>query len=660
MVHGRDAILEIATNLIVRGSPMSAAAERDERRIPPVLILTGPGGSGKTAVLAELDRRLGDQPHVRLDAVRPGQADPPSLVDLLTTVIFEFIRHGAYRKKFSRFLVGRLITEMTLDDDLTVAYEQAKDKLGRFDPTTLGGQIAAMFALLPDETGGPAAADAVGQFVPSIVEGLTRTSWGRRVTLLTGHKWYGHRDRNLKKDAIAELVDLNRQRHHGGDEGKAAVNRTLMAAFLADVRHAARRGSTVDPVVLLDNADNDSGLEFLRALEKTRFEPGVDYEHDHLTVITTSNGSLVEWLKITDDEVPRGDPTVVERVRTGRLDVRGPWLPLPLRDLTGEEMLPLAEDVGIPARHRYRIVRMLRDLTAGHPGGTALLMRAAVLAGPDIAYPEDMLALPMPGSPRPGNDRHPPDTRSAADLILDMFLADLPGTLHFDLTTCAAARDRDEAGVIAGSPMIGTAFGDQQPLLSAAYWAPREPGGKPVMHPLLRLLLLRKLAQRPAAPRTAWRGVFGLLAEKAENEDDRMHHQFARGDVTAVVERLVTLLGERSGRQWLALVRSLASCPAHPDAAHAEFERTGDELTDAVTAVLTAWRGSADPTLIGRRAHLHGVVYTEMPIVARKARGDRGDFVSVAAHHQAMAKRWLDVQRRDPADPDPDELGSTR
>ena len=648
VLHGRDAILEIATNLIVRGSPVSGDARRAERRIPPTLLLIGPGGSGKTAVLAELDERLGDQPHVLVDAARtsPGGASP--VLDLLTAVMFGLARHDPRRFRFSRFLVGRLITEMALDDgNVTQARRQAEEALRRFDPATISGRIAAMVAMLPEQTGIPDSADAVQQFLPPLIEGLTRTKWGRRAALLSGHEWYGHRDRDRSRDAIAELVALNRLRRQGGEEGQAEVDRTLIEALLADLRRAVRR-KTVDPVVLLDNADHELGVELLRALEAIRTGPGLDYEHDHLTVIAAGNGTLVESLEITDDEVPVADPTVVERVRTGRLDVKGPWLPLPLLDFIEPEMLPLAEEVGIEAQHRHRVVRMLRELTDGHPGGTVLLMRAAVLAGASTACPGDMLArhLPVP----PSYDKNAAKTKPAADLVLDMFLADLPAALHYDLITCAAARDHDEAEVIAGSPLIGTAFHEQQPLLSTAFWSAREPGGKRVMHPLLRLLLLRPLATRPASDRTSWRSVFGLLAEKAENENDRLHHLFARGDTGVVVERLVASLRELGGRHWLALVRSLATCPAHPGVAAAEVERTGDELVDVVTAVLTAWRGSADPLEVGRRADLHGVVHTGMSPLARVARGDQGEFLSVAAHHHDMAKRWRNVRCGDPAD----------
>ncbi|MFJ6676500.1 hypothetical protein ACIQMJ_35810 [Actinosynnema sp. NPDC091369] len=649
VLHGRDAILEIATNLIERGSPVSGDARRAERRIPPTLVLVGPGGTGKTALLAELDERLGTQPHVLLDAARTGRDGTPPVLDLLTAVMFELARHDARRFRFSRFLVGRLITEMDgLDADNTArAHRQTEDALARFDPAALGARLAGMVALLPDQTGAPDAADAVQQFLPPLIEGLTRTRWGRRAALLSGHEWYGHRDRDRRRDAVAELVALNRLRRFGGSEGQGEVDRTLMEAFLADVRLAVRRG-TVDPVLLLDNADHESGVEFLRALAAIRYAPATDHPHDHLTVIAGGNGTLVESLEVANDEVPVDDPTVVERVRTGRLVVQGPWLTLPLRDLTEPEMLPPAEEVGIEPQHRHRVVRMLRELTAGHPGGTVVLLRAALLAGADTACPGDMLARHLPAPP--SRDRDAAKTKPAADLVLDMFLGDLPAALHYDLVTCAAARDHDEAAVIAGSPMIGTAFHEQQSLLSTAFWTVREPGGKRVMHPLLRLLLLRRLATRPPSATTSWRSVFGLLAERAEDDDDRLHHLFARGDTVAVAERLVALLPERRGRQWLALVRSLATCPAHPDVAAAEVEPTGDELVDAVTAVLTAWRGSADPLEVGRRADLHGVVHTEMSPLSRAARSDHDEFLAVAKHHHDMAMRWRNVRCGEPAD----------
>lgn len=320
VIRGREPVLDMLRDLIVHRSVAPGHTGRNpETWRPLVPILVGTGGSGRTFLLTELAGRLDEQPHVLLDAAR--MVDPgvrTSIPDLLTTMVFELVRRGGRRWRFSRYIVGRLVTGMDLDGtDVARAREQVCAELARVkDPEALARRLTGLLRLLPP-MGSPVPAGAVEQTIPLIVRGLTQWRMGRVITLRSGQDWYGHQDKGRNRNPVTELVTLNRMAKLGNKDAQAEVVRVLMAAFMADVREAARRGRAVDPVLLLDNADNEPAANFLSALNAVRTAPGADRSPDHLTVITASNGALLARLGIPDDQPPLDD-VGIENLRAGR------------------------------------------------------------------------------------------------------------------------------------------------------------------------------------------------------------------------------------------------------------------------------------------------------------------------------------------------------
>jgi hypothetical protein len=654
VIRGRDPVLEMLRDLIMHRSvvPKHAGRNADTWR-PLVPILVGPGGSGRTALLAELADQLHDQPHVMLDTaqmVSPGVW--ASIPDLLTTMVFTLVRQGGRRWSFSRYIVGRLVTEMDLDGvDTARARAQLCAELARVkDPEALGQRLASLVRLLP-LVGGPAIPDeAVEQTIPLITRGLTQLRMGRVVTLRAGQNWYGHRDKRWKRDPVAELVALNWMQKRGNEDAQAEVVQVLMAAFLADVRsEAARWGRALGPVLLLDNADSGPAVEFLCALEAVRTAPGADLSSDHLTVIATSNGALLAHLGITDDEQPLDDERI-DGLRAGRLDAPGPWLPVALRDLTPSEVGLMASDIQLPTASRHCVVRAVLGLTHGHPKASQLLLQAAAAAGSDRMNLQALLRARVPD--RPG--RTPVGER-----ILSSMLGPLPEPLRGDLITCAAARTQEEAELLARSGLLTTAVRDRVAVLSRAYWSSHDDDGRPIMHPLLRRLLLRELAARDREGPRGWATVFGWLVANVPRTDDdsgRLHYALALGDVGCVAVTLADLLATRGGDAWVRLVRSLVTTavptfltdgPVHTvrqvvaDALAQQAEAVDrPDWVATVATLLTAWQAVSDPLVTVERADLHAMVATGLDTVAELACNGFAVLVAEADVHRQLTRLW--------------------
>lgn len=654
VIRGRDPVLEMLRDLIVHRSAVLRSAGRNTGTWRPrVPILVGPGGSGRTALLTEIADRLYDQPYVMLDAAQ--MVDPgvrASIPDLLTTVVFELVRHGGRRWSFSRYIVGRLVTEMDLDGtDVARARSQVCAELARVkNPEALGRRLAGLVKLLPS-IGSPAIPDgAVEQTIPLIISGLTQWRMGRVVALRAGQDWYGHRDKGWNRDPVAELVALNRMAKRGNEDAQVEVVQVLMAAFLADVRsEAAWRGRALDPVLLLDNADSGPAVDFLCALDAVRTAPGADLSSAHFTVIATSNGALLAHLGVTDDEQPLDD-VGIEELRAGRVDAPGPWLPVALRDLTGPEIGLMASDIQLPAASRHCVVRAVLGLTHGHPGGSQLLLQAAAAADPDSMNLQALLRACVP-------DRS--GSIPVGERILNSILRPLPEPLRGDLITCAAARTQDEAELLARSGLLTTAVPDRVAVLSRAYWSPRDPDGKLVMHPLLRRLLLQKLAARDREGPRGWATVFGWLAANVSRADDDsgwLHHALALGDVECVAEKLADLLVTHGGESWLRLVRSLVTTAVPTfltdSPVHTVRQVVADALAQRAEAVdhhdrvatvaklLTAWQAVGDPLVTVERADLHAMVATGLDAVAELACNGFAVLVGEAERHRQLARLW--------------------
>lgn len=651
VIRGRDPVLDMLRDLIVHRSAVPRRTGKDTDTWGPLVpILVGPGGSGRTALLTELAGRLNEQPYVVLDAAR--MADPgvrASIPDLLTTMVFELVRRGGRRWRFSRYIVGRLVTEMDLDGtDVAHAHNQVCAELARVkDPEALGRRLAGLLRLLPP-IGGQVPAGVVEPTISLIVRGLTQWRMGRTITLRSGQDWYGYRHKEENRDPIAELVNLNRMAKWGNEDARAEVVQVLMAAFLADVREAAQRGRAVDPVLLLDNADNEPAVDFLNALNAVRAAPNADHSPDHLTVIATSNGALLRDVGIPDDQQPLDDVGIKE-LRAGGVNPPERWLPVALRDLTDEEIKLMASDIQLPAVSRHCVVRAVSGLTHGHPLGSQLLLQAAA-ADADSMNLQALLRARVPGSR---------DGIAIGERILNSMLRPLTKPLRDDLITCAAARTQDEAELLAGSGLLKTDVRDRKAVLSRAYWSHLDCDSKSVMHPLLRRLLLWQLAAPDREGSRGWATVFGWLAKNGSQTDDgsgTLHHALALGEVAEVTTTLVELLAIYSGESWLRLVKSLVTTavptfltdsPVHTvrqSAADALAQQTevvdGRDRFITVATLLTAWQAASDPLVTLEKADLHAMVATGLDAVIELACGGFSALSTEADEHRTLVRLW--------------------
>jgi hypothetical protein len=277
-------------------------------RKPPVAVLLGPVGSGKTHALHRIDADLGwGVVHTRFDF---GDGNP-SPVDVLTRLAYGFSRSWRHRAKprFLRFALALIAVRADLG---TTDYTQDKATLRRLleefhrgrrprwvDATVrFGVRLATATGVVPAPF-----ADAFSAELPKLVRAV-RPRLAQALRSLRDVEWF------QGGDAYDALIDLNRLAR-GGDADPERLTAWLLEAFLADVRENHRRMSGPERrspcdcpetrhrphlhtwVVLLDNVDHPGGLAFLRALTAARERN--HGTHDPLLVVATSGSWQGEW-----------------------------------------------------------------------------------------------------------------------------------------------------------------------------------------------------------------------------------------------------------------------------------------------------------------------------------------------------------------------------
>ncbi|KAA5836941.1 hypothetical protein F1721_03655 [Saccharopolyspora hirsuta] len=550
------------------------ARPEDHRGVPrsrwvPVLVFTGPRSSSKTRLLGELEAAL-DIPHARQDLE---VAPEMSTWQRLSALVFELSRErGRFgRLGFPRFITGQLVIAQQLNrhdrDRARAQVVQALEAHRNVDQLrlTLGqilADVAAAGLLGPVPVPG-----AVGQLLPNfVISGLTAWRWGRRVVLGTGQHWYGHQDRQLDRDPIDELVDLNQMTHRPNDDRERLdAEELLWSAFLADLRAEFRRSRyadrrTLNCAVLLDNIDSPAGRGFLDGLVRARDsmreeEPltGGDLA-DPLTVVATSRSSTQTWANIPS--LPTAEDASYEDYTQwhGGVGVERNWYPVQLRNFTRNEVVRLVADAGM--RDHRGIAAAVHRFTDGHPGSTDLLLTAFA----DAERRLELHALLESTSP--------PDHRSVEDRLLDLFLANLSAAARADLVTCAAAPDLEQARRLGAASGLLVATAERDEVFAPSLWFQNAPGGPAVLPRVLRRLLVRQLAGRPAEHPASWAKVHGFFRETGAGAK-ALHHALAIGEVEAVTRQLAELLRgpELSVADWRAVLETTVSAPNRVDPA---------------------------------------------------------------------------------------------
>lgn len=582
-----DPVLDIVRSIIVFGAP--GATARQDRTTAPVLF--GPPGSGRTRTERWLCEDLAERGQwwVLLGATHGHRIRP--VPDLLLEAAVGLAAQGG-PWSFSG-LLGHLLARSIRRAGGGVALDDLLERLRAKDALESG------LGRLCDEAG---LGDRAQPVVRALAARLLRRPWHR---LGGGYDW--HR----RAAALGEFADLCER---GDRDSRDRVDQVLVTAFLEDLASGGTGGPRrVDPVVLL-GSDIDAA-PLLRAWGAA-VAAGA---RARATFIAVGDRALVGKLGLPGDQVIPADREEVERLRWGTATSRGPYTPLPLSGLTTAQVRAMAAEAGVPEEHREALAFSVVRLSAGHPEAGAELVRAARLLTPAEWVPR--LLLGVEAHDRSGPLRH---------YLLKRLLAERTGDLA-DAVTRSAARNQAEAALL----MTDRQQTWLKESVLATEWACLGPKGIPVMHPLLRLLLLERLAERPADAPDSWSAVFTRLAGCAKrrgDEEGELHHRFAAGDVDGVLVALEKLLLTGEGRRWLDVVEVVVSCPAHPGLLPPRVFRSPLE------GVLLSWHATGNVHLIDEWADHHIRTATYLRQVVGLAYSDQMEILAMADRHEEQGR----------------------
>ena len=533
----------------------------------PVLVLTGSRGCGKTAALETLGLALDQQiPYAVIDCatVTAGTRE------LLSTLAFELnYQCGAYgRLSFPRLVTGLLVIPLELDFDsgngrrareqVTAALEQYRnvDRFRQF----IADLATNAIKVLPPVRDAPAM-DVVTRYgTDLLVDGLVSGRIGRKVVLGPGQDWYGHQDRDFKKNPLDALVSLNKRASRPDESNnRRLVAELLCAAFLADLHANFSRtsGWNLNCAVLLDNADSPAALQFLDELGKARADRRAARprdEPDPLTVIATSRGAIPERVLASGGTAtPLRDASYADYdqfVSTGQTE-RG-WYPLLLPDLTETEVGNMVASLELRGVTDERISPVLYRFTGGHPGAVHRIV-GALTSSPDPANLASVLSASEP--PALADER----LTNGARLLRQLTSGLSRGAIK-DLTTCAAARHIDDASALAlDSELLTGSSAAQREIFAPELWV-KDAAGSTVMLPVLRRLLLRRLAGSPEDWSTTfeWLKSASVTARAVSGE---LYYTLALGEVEPVARWLPARLTELGAVAWLSLLHAVTTAP---------------------------------------------------------------------------------------------------
>ncbi|MGW2342240.1 hypothetical protein [Streptomyces sp. NPDC001661] len=576
----------------------------------PVVLLSGRHGTGKSAMLNDLQRAYAPDtgpwpgprvPFARINCtdlqerarVGPEIANNSYVVELLVELVRQLSLPvaGFGRLRFPRTTAGLLAVISArrpgIDDELAVADRHAAALMG---PWPAGEPPPTWDALFRSAL--PAPADGGSPDPAGFPEAAVRTYLARQYRRRTRGlgprglvSWYeNHRSesdnrlRGMPPDAAvgepprvpaaqrARAVARLCQEFHQGRGFRRGVERMLMAAFLRDVRYGRlRRGNRAPrPLILLDNVHTDPGRDFLELLLEQRAlqERGA---RDPLVVLATELRGDAD----DDDETPEEEQETAPYQRATRqplqeVGARTRWSRDSAEPSEGVLLLPLPQ---LDTEHVERMLRSdervtfdpyiataLHDLTRGHPMGARRMCDAVVhkARGEEWVAAEELLDLDQPGG--------------AGESVIWRLLDTLVGSEnHDELCLLALAWDREAAEQLA-ERWVPRRIDDLAAADGVAAQLERErwsrgPGSRPfITDRFLRALLVHQMRSGRGAGGVGWGDAHGLLAQhhrrRAEGRSGRagrdewarfLWHRLAGGETQEVVDRLHTEFGRPEG-----------------------------------------------------------------------------------------------------------------
>ncbi|MEU1365815.1 hypothetical protein ABZ454_06740 [Streptomyces sp. NPDC005803] len=567
-IFGDDGLAARLTGLTPHGSRRVVCEHGDD---PPVAVLTGGRGMGKTAVLKQLRslyREITPLALVDCEAVLP-PADPgpgwtpvtgvlPELATQLTARV-----HAARPVQFPRLSLGLVAVA-------SVSWRREDESRAQRDLQSLGPVLATLDTRGDAATGwvtkvltklAAGAFDSMAPMAGMVAEATVETVLEETFNRFQRRSadWYGtypHAGGNGRIGLRQLAVDFER----GGDLRRRAEDH-LVLALVADLVRAyrgmargARRGR---PVLLLDNAHSPLGRQLVEPLLRQRAS-GV---RDRIAVFASSRIRDHAGLS---HAVRRRLPEVAHASHWTRgTEVTSGILAVDLTPLDAAHVRSALDRHDPRGRTPAGLARGIHRLTGGRPLGVALLAQAAGES-------------PEPGRLVPGallertvelrEDR--PPVRVADELLERL----LPGQRPDVLSVLAAAHGEDSARLLATTRLRGESLDGDVALrvrdeLRSEDW----PVGPEhfVADPLLRSLLLHRLRFQDDDPPyyAAWRAVHETLRSayaaggSCPSEPHRLHQELVLGGTEDCVTHLRVQFARPDVLRWLDALRFIASAP---------------------------------------------------------------------------------------------------
>jgi hypothetical protein len=608
-LHGRGALFDVdpaglAPRLIGLRPHHHRATPVEHPDGPPIVVLTGARGLGKSAVLAELrDAYQGHTPLALADCAEEQFARPPvdrpaeswSPLTQALLVIAEQLAEpvtGARRITFPRLMTGLVAVaaggwsdadseRIRREVERILLLNESGSRFGGF-AGRWAGKVAAKVVAAATGTG-PLVSGAIEATLESIAEGFA----GRRHQKAS--EWYRTYP-NAGGHAQRGLILLSR---HFREDGPARehAERYLVRALLADLTEAytgvlPRMQRIGRPLVLLDNAQSAPGPGLMAAVLRDRAEGLAD----QVVFVAARRGEGDDSEKL---------PSAARR-ELAEVARRTDWTPdaapssrallVALPPLSADDTLHIVGsvcgDLPVPPHLPHAVHR----LTGGNPLGIVLLAESAAQHLPGASSLGELLTAPV----RPAEDL---PAAPAYEALLDRLV---PAEYLAELTVLAAAHDHGSACALAAALLpdtFGPASVREVRTLLAAEGLPAVPGrfvGDRFVRTLL-LLRLHMLHDDPAArsepadrgaqdAHAAWRTAHETLIAhytRPEHARYRLHHELALGSTQSAVAHLRDTFPTADTRAWLRTLRFVASAPyfhAH-DAEGRDFTGRGDGRT---------------------------------------------------------------------------------
>lgn len=617
-LHGREPLLHSFVPRLTGlayGERTRVRWQPDPRQPPPVVLLTGRHGMGRSAVLDDLAAEYGERlasAYVR--AVPPDEPVPaplrhdgrPYTAASVVALLQELVCGLAPALPSGRLSLGgparslrgpgrrpgRHPFRLLLPGLFAAsAWRPGEDDEGREACRRLARMLIACGSGRGEdaETLARTLAAAVGsrwasgdgprRLTEALVELYEEYAGGRAAGL--ARLWYAEQqgeaagpDRQPPGGhAPSPLVRLGMRLHQGGVPGRAA-ERTLVRALLRDVAAAygplQRANRERWPLVLLDDVHQSAGGRFLGLLLEDRAQQDRPYA-DHIVVVATQLGEEPEDAPdAARATLPQlAGPAAESAYRRAGTSPSAGLLAVPLPALGRDDIQYLLDRTD--ATLHPHLAPAVHALTDGHPEASSMLCDAVLDAA------QEGREVTPAGLP----DLRAPDGRHVTTALLERLL---PHRRQRDgLVKLSLARSRSAAEELADHlRRHGEAVLDANAAadyLEAHRWQTyTTPDGPLITHPLLERLLLTEARRTMSA--TRWRQSHDCLAQhhrRASEDGDSEHeqwHYMAAGRAAKAASSLEERfeLGKQRGAadKWLTLLAYCATAPAPAFAASAK------------------------------------------------------------------------------------------